>query len=175
MRLVGDIGGTNVRFAVAEPGGHPNNARKLPIARYPGLVEAAQDYLSGGPSVEEAVLAVAGPVLGDEVRFTNSAWRFSIDDVRQRLSLRRLVVVNDLVAQALSIAALRADEIATLKPGTRDQGKPALVIAPGTGLGEGFATWDGSRYHAFPSEGGHAIPESWGVRCGSGSSIRLRC
>lgn len=156
MRLVGDIGGTNVRFAIAEPGGYPNNERKQPIARYPGLVEAAQDYLSGGPRVEEAVLAVAGPVLGDEVRFTNSAWRFSIDDVRQRLGFRRLVVVNDLVAQALSIAALQADEIATLKPGTRDPGRPVLVIAPGTGLGVAFLLNHAGTPAGIPSEAGHA-------------------
>jgi glucokinase len=30
------------------------------------------------------------------------------------------------------------------------------VIAPGTGLGEAFLTWDGRRYCAQPSEGGHA-------------------
>lgn len=60
MRLVGDIGGTNARFAPAEPGKYPSNARKLPIARYAGLVEAVEDYLSGASPVEEAVLAVAG-------------------------------------------------------------------------------------------------------------------
>jgi glucokinase len=156
MRLVGDIGGTNVRFAIAEPGGHPYDARKLPIARYPGIVEAALDYLSGGPKVEDAVLAVAGPVLGDEVRFINSAWRFSIDDVRQRLGLHRLVVVNDLVAQALSIGALRAEEIATLKPGKRDPGQPVIVIAPGTGLGVAFLLNNAGTSAGIPSEAGHA-------------------
>jgi glucokinase len=156
MRLVGDIGGTNLRFAIAEPGRHPENARKQPIARYPGLVEAVEDYLSGAPMVEEAVLAVAGPVLGDEVRFTNSPWRFSIDDVRRRLGLQRLVVINDLVAQALSIAALRADEIATLKSGRRDPGQPALVIAPGTGLGVAFLVNNTGTRAGIPSEAGHA-------------------
>jgi len=81
MRLVGDIGGTNARFAIAEPRGHPYNARKLPIARYPCFLEAVEDYLSDVPRVEEAVLAVAGPVLGDEVAFSNSPWRFSIEGV----------------------------------------------------------------------------------------------
>src|SRR5690242_11858605 len=117
MRLVGDIGGTNARFAIAEPGKSPRNVRKLPAAQYPSLVEAAEDYLSGAPMVEEAVLAVAGPVLGDEVRFSNSGWRFSIEDVRRRLGLRRLVVINDLVAQALSVAALQPDEISSVKGG----------------------------------------------------------
>ena len=67
MRLVGDIGGTNARFAIAESGKYPHDVRKLPAAQYPNLVEAAEDYLSGAPKVEEAVLAVAGPVLADEL------------------------------------------------------------------------------------------------------------
>src|SRR5262249_24516730 len=96
MRLVGDIGGTNARFAIAEPGMHPFNARKLPVANYPGLLEAAKDYLCGVPTPEEAVFAVAGPVLGDEVAFSNSAWHFSIADVQRRLGLRKLIVINDL-------------------------------------------------------------------------------
>jgi len=114
MRLVADIGGTNARFAIMEPGKYPSNVRKLPIAHYPGLVEAVDDYLSGVPMLEEAVLAVAGPVLGDEVAFSNSAWRFSIDDVRKRLGLRRLVVINDLIAHALSVAVLCLYEVGTL-------------------------------------------------------------
>jgi glucokinase len=37
----------------------------------------------------------------------------------------------------------------------RPQGAIA-VIAPGTGLGEAYLTWDGDAYRAHPSEGGHA-------------------
>jgi glucokinase len=155
MRLVGDIGGTNARFAIAEPGRHPNNARKLPIAQYTGIAEAVEYYLSG-QTVEEAVLAVAGPVLGDEVTFTNSAWRFSIEDVRQRLGLRRLIVINDLVAQALSVTALPAHEIGSLKSGMRDPKQPALVIAPGTGLGVAFLLNNAGTFVGIASEAGHA-------------------
>jgi glucokinase len=28
-------------------------------------------------------------------------------------------------------------------------------VAPGTGLGEAFLVWNGDRYSAYPSEGGH--------------------
>jgi glucokinase len=156
MRLVGDIGGTNARFAIAEPGKYPQDVRKLPAAQYPSLVEAAEDYLSGAPMVEEAVLAVAGPVFGDEVRFSNSAWRFSIDDVRRRLGLHKLVVINDLVAQALSVAALQPDEISSVKAGTRDPTQPSLVIGPGTGLGVAFLLNQAGTFVGLPSEAGHA-------------------
>src|SRR5215471_15636544 len=156
MRLVGDIGGTNARFAIAEPGKYPSEVRKLPVAQYPSLVEAVEDYQSGAPIVEEAVLAVAGPVLGDEVRFSNSAWRFSIEDVRRQLGLRKLIVINDLVAQALSFAALQPDEISSLKSGTRDPGQPSLVIGPGTGLGIAFLLNKAGTLIGLPSEAGHA-------------------
>jgi glucokinase len=156
MRLVGDIGGTNARFAIAEAGKYPLNARKVPITHYPGLVEAVEDYLSAVPMVEEAVLAVAGPVRGDEVTFSNSSWRFSINDVRKRLGLRRLVVINDLVAHAFSVAALAPDEIGSLKLGTRDPTRPALVIGPGTGLGVAFLLNNAGALVGIPSEAGHA-------------------
>jgi len=156
MRLVGDIGGTNARFAIAEPGKYPHDARKLPAAQYPSLAEAAEDYLSRVPMVDEAVLAVAGPVLGDEVRFSNSGWRFSIEDVRRRLGLRKLIVINDLIAQALSFAALQPDEIGSLKSGTRDPAQPAVVIGPGTGLGVAFLLNSAGTLVGLPSEAGHA-------------------
>ncbi|MGY3607967.1 MULTISPECIES: glucokinase [unclassified Bradyrhizobium] len=156
MRLVGDIGGTNARFAIAEPGSHPSDARKLPVAHYPGLVEAVEDYLSGVPMLEEAVLAVAGPVLGDEVTFSNSSWHFSIADVRRRLGLRKLIVINDLLAQALSVAALQPDEICSVKAGTRDPSQPSLVIGPGTGLGVAFLLNNTGTLVGLPSEAGHA-------------------
>ncbi|MDQ8731097.1 glucokinase [Bradyrhizobium sp. LHD-71] len=156
MRLVGDIGGTNARFGIAEPGNQPSNVRKLAIAQYPGLVEAVQDYLSGVPMLDEAVLAVAGPIVGDEVAFSNSAWRFSIEDVRIRLGLRRLVIINDLVAHALSVASLSPDEIGALKSGTRDPRQPVLVIGPGTGLGVAFLLNNAGTLVGVPSEAGHA-------------------
>src|SRR5262245_25051246 len=156
MRLVGDIGGTNARFAITEPGSHPSNVRKMPTADYPGLAEAAEDYLSGVPMLEEAVLAVAGPVLGDEVAFSNSSWRFSIDGVRKRLGLRRLVVINDLVAHALSVAALPPDEVSSLKSGTRNPRQPALVIAPGTGLCSAFFVNNAGTRVSVASDAVHA-------------------
>ena len=156
MRLVGDIGGTNARFAIAEPGRSPANVRKLPKSHYPGLVEAVEDYLSGIPMPDEAVLAVAGPVVGDEVAFTNSAWRFSIQDVRKRLGLRRLVIINDLLAHALCVPALSAEEIGSLKSGTRDPGQPAVVMGPGTGLGVAFLLNNAGKVVGMPSEAGHA-------------------
>jgi glucokinase len=155
MRLIGDIGGTNARFALCEAGGVPQDERKLPVARHPGLIEAAQTYLAGR-AVDEAVFAVATPVLGDEVAFTNSPWRFTIPDARDRLGLRRLMIINDFVAQAAAIRGLGQEDIRLLKPGTTRAGRPRVVIGPGTGLGVAFLLEDGAKARVLSSEAGHA-------------------
>lgn len=164
-RLVGDIGGTNARFALCGPDGTVREERKLPVAGYPGLIEAAEDYLAGR-QVRDAVFAVATPVLGDAVAFTNSPWRFSIRAARERLGLRDLAVINDFVAQATAIPALGGEDLRALKPGEAKAGRPRLVIGPGTGLGVAFLIPDGlipdgaasagQGWRVSPSEGGHA-------------------
>ena len=156
MRLVGDIGGTNARFAIAEHGHHPVEVRKMPVAQYTGLIEAAQEYLLGRPHIKEAVLAVAAPVVGDQIKFTNNSWGFSIDEIRHRLGVGRLVVINDLVAHAWSLAALDAHEVASLKTGMPEPAQPIAVIAPGTGLGVSFLVKAGGALAGLPSEAGHA-------------------
>jgi glucokinase len=155
LRLIGDIGGTNARFALSESGEAPQDERKLSVAQHPGLIEAAQAYL-GGRAVEEAVFAVATPVLGDEVAFTNSPWRFAISEAQERLGLRRLTVINDFVAQAAAIRGLGAADIRGLKPGTARPGRPRVVIGPGTGLGVAFLLDDGAKARVLPSEAGHS-------------------
>jgi len=154
MRLVGDIGGTNARFALCEPGGMPQGEAKLSVESHPGLIEAAESYLDGR-RVEEAVFAVATPVLGDQVAFTNSPWRFSIAQAKERLGLDRLLVINDFVAQASAIEGLGRSDTRALKPGEPRPGRPRVVIGPGTGLGVAFLTGEGAATRVLASEAGH--------------------
>ncbi|WP_159997556.1 glucokinase [Roseomonas sp. 18066] len=156
LRLIGDIGGTNARFALCRAGGLPEAERKLPVEDHAGLVEAAQAYLEGR-AVEEAVLAVATPVLGDAIAFTNSPWRFSIQAAERALGLRKLTIINDFVAQAAAIPLLEARDMVVLQAGEARPRRPRLVIGPGTGLGVAFLQEDSSgRHQILPSEGGHA-------------------
>lgn len=154
-RLIGDIGGTNARFALCDTDGRIHDERKLAVADHPGLIEAARAYLDGR-DVDDAVLAVATPVLGDAVAFTNSPWRFSIAQARESLGLRHLSVINDFVAQATAIPGLGAADLREVKRGERKPGKPVVVIGPGTGLGVAFLFPEGEGWRVVPSEGGHA-------------------
>lgn len=166
LRLVGDIGGTHARFALCGapdgPDGLPRAERKLVVAEHAGLVEAAQAYLAALPAAEraavtEAVLAVATPVLGDAVAFTNSPWRFSVAAAEKALGLERLTVINDFVAQAAAVTILGPQDLAVLRPGSTKPGGAAVVLGPGTGLGVAFVLREPGRPpRILPSEGGHA-------------------
>ncbi|MFD1109731.1 glucokinase [Pseudoroseomonas ludipueritiae] len=155
MRLVGDIGGTNARFALCGPDGIVREERKLPVRDYPGLIEAAQAYLAGR-AVDEAVFAVATPVLDDAVALTNSSWRFTVSEARESLGLRKLSVINDFVAQACAVQSLQRADFQQIKAGTAAPGRPCLVIGPGTGLGVAFLLWEGERARVLASEAGHS-------------------
>jgi len=159
VRLVGDIGGTHARFAlIGDRSADPQHQSTLRCADHEDLAAAVESYLDaiGRPRVMEAALAVATPVLGDSLKFTNNDWRFSIAQTRQRLGLNRLLVVNDLVALALAVPHLRQDELRQLGPGQSAPGSPIAVLGVGTGLGTAGLMQAGENARvAIPGEGGH--------------------
>lgn len=159
MLLVGDIGGTKIDLAVIDPDAGPRApvARaQLPSADFPSLEDAARSFLAGvDATVSRACFAVAGPVLGGQVRTTNLPWVLAEEALASALGLEAVTLINDLEAIALSVPLLTPDDLHTLNQGEALPGGAIAVIAPGTGLGEAFLTWDGERYRAHASEGGH--------------------
>jgi glucokinase len=61
-----------------------------------------------------------------------------------------------LEAIARAVPILRPSDVHTINAGEAVPKGAIAVIASGTGLGESFLTWDGSRYLAHSSEGGHS-------------------
>ena len=157
--LVGDIGGTNARFALWRDG-QLESVRVLPTVDYPRPEDAIRAYLQGiGQSVEalQAVcLACAGPVSGDEFAFTNNHWRLSRTLFCQDLGLSDLLLINDFSAMALGMTRLREGELIEVCPGQSAAGRARLVIGPGTGLGVATLLPVGEgMWQAMPGEGGH--------------------
>ena len=109
MRLLADIGGTNIRFALLADGpARPERELSLRCADFDGLEQAARHYLSqaGDPPISEAAIDVATAVTSDLVKLTNSPWAFSIEQTKRQLALKRLLVLNDFTALALSLPML---------------------------------------------------------------------
>ncbi|HEY9238025.1 MAG TPA: glucokinase, partial [Burkholderiaceae bacterium] len=116
-RLLGDVGGTNARFAWQDGDGAPlRDIATIPTADHPSMAAALAHYLHG---LERAAppwcaIGIANPITGDRVQMTNSHWSFSIDAVRRELGFERLVVINDFTALALALPDLAAADLRQL-------------------------------------------------------------
>ncbi|MEY3975213.1 MAG: Glucokinase, partial [Pseudomonadota bacterium] len=153
--LVGDIGGTHARFALYEGGVDGNGElhlhRTLSAGAHPTFDQAIRTYLDG-VAIDAASLigggfAVAAPLDGGVVRFTNSPWSFVGSELQSALKLSRLTVINDFEALALRVPSLSIEERLTLRSGKSEAQAAKLVLGPGTGLGVAGIV-------SLPSEGG---------------------
>ncbi len=156
--LIGDIGGTNARFALVDNGAvyEVESLRDSDYATFQAAIEA---YLKmvGGPRISNAAFAFAGPITGDRAQLTNrTEWSFSTEQLRRALGFERLTVVNDFYANALSLPALESDDLFQVGTGEPLPFHNKLVLGPGSGLGVAIVAWDGSNWLPLPGEGGHA-------------------
>ena len=162
MVIAGDIGGTKTDLAIfsSEAGPHvPLAENKFHSADYPSLQAIVKEFLSKVEKrVERACFAVAGPVIGGRVKTTNLPWVIEDTALAQalNLNLKSVNLINDLEAVARAVPILRPSDVQTINSGEPVPKGAIAVIAPGTGLGESFLTWDGSGYLPHSSEGGHA-------------------
>jgi glucokinase len=162
MLIAGDIGGTKTDLAIfsSEAGPHsPLAQARMHSADYPSLQAIVKKFLAKAKKpVDRACFAVAGPVIGGRVKTTNLPWVIEETSLARELNLnvKSVHLINDLEAIARAIPILRPSDVETINTGEPVHRGAIAVIAPGTGLGESFLTWDGSRYLAHSSEGGHS-------------------
>lgn len=158
VSLVGDIGGTNARFALVDEGSRqPRDDQTVRCAQFAGLEQAIRAYLAGhgNPTISQAALDVATGITGDFVQLTNGPWGFSIEQTRRALGLERLHVTNDFTALALSVPTLVPQELRQIGGGAAVAGTPMAVIGPGTGLGVSGLIPAGDHWIPLQGEGGH--------------------
>jgi glucokinase len=159
-RLMGDVGGTNARFAVQEaPGAEPTQVVTYPSVEYATIADALKAYVTQLSCARplQAAIGIANPIVGDHVQMTNFHWSFSIEAVRQALGFNRLLLINDFTALALSLPALQPEHLKRIGAnGTADRVGAIGLIGPGTGLGVSGLLHDTSG-HTLPlgGEGGH--------------------
>jgi glucokinase len=160
MLIAGDIGGTKTDLAIysSEAGPHaPLAETEVRSADYPSLQAMVKEFLAKVKlTVTTACFDVAGPVIDGHVKTTNLPWVMDERSLARDLNLESVRLINDLEAVARSVPILRAQDLVTLNEGQAVERGPIAIIAPGTGLGESFLTWDGTRYQAHSSEGGHS-------------------
>jgi glucokinase len=155
--LAGDIGGTNSRlgiFRVDHSQCRLIFEKTFLSKNYPSLEMIFGEFLRGQKRIASACLGVAGPVTSGRVKATNLPWLIAVRSLQKELSLRRVEIINDLVANAYGIFTLKKSDVQILNTGRIRKGNAAILSA-GTGLGEAILFWNGKRHIPSPSEGGH--------------------
>ena len=160
MLIAGDIGGTKTLLALYDA----SSGARSPIAQaefhsgnYQSLDDMVGTFIDQAKHpVEAACFDVAGPVIGGRAHLTNLPWVLDKSAMARSLGLKRVILLNDLKAVAYAVPHLIAEDVHTINEGRAERHGPMGVIAPGTGLGEAFLVWDGGKYTACSSEGGHA-------------------
>lgn len=159
--LVGDVGGTNARFAIARlVEGRPvlEHHESFPASEHPTFLGGVKAFIDGcGVKPSGGVIAVAGPVTDGEIDLTNSPWRVSETELRT-LGLNPIRLINDFEALAWGAPVVPDDMLASLGGPTEGDAHAAIaVLGPGTGFGVSALVRDGRGGEmAMPSEGGHA-------------------
>ena len=161
--VVIDAGGTHARFALASIGADGAIALGEPVTLHTDDFATPEDAWrefarrSPGGEPRAAAIAIAGPVTGDTVPMTNSAWVLRIAAFKHSLGLERVTVLNDFGAVAHAVARAPADQLVHIAGPDRPlpERGTVSVIGPGTGLGVAHFHRFAGGYHVQATEGGH--------------------
>jgi len=154
---VGDIGGTNTRLALFDPGSGALSAVRNYLNRdYGSLEEIIAEWLAElkDTAPGDCCLAVAAPPFEDRVSMLNIDWSFSISEIADRFGFRRMRCVNDFEGNAYALSQLGDEDLVALRPGT-PRCRRFAVVGPGTGLGGATLEYCLDTPVAGASEPGH--------------------
>ncbi len=158
--LAADIGGTKSELALFPlAGGEKEVLRQERYANADfSCIEEIIDHFirESGQRPQYACLAVAGLVSGSKAQMTNLSWRIDCRLLEARFGFKRALVINDMTALSSSLTMLQPGDLLTIQPGDGLGGEVRGILAPGTGLGEGFVVELGGRQFVRGSEGGHS-------------------
>ncbi len=158
--LAADIGGTKSALAIFDLDSDLKSGSLVQSvyasSDFTGIEELVRAFLEESGQVPAyACLAVAGVVRHGQAQMTNLPWIISEQGLSERFGLARVWLVNDLTALCASLPLLRNSDFLELQQGKAEPNGVQAVIAPGTGLGEGFLLRIGESVRAQGSEGGH--------------------
>jgi len=156
--LAVDIGGTKTEvglFHSGDPSFTPVVKKRYSSRQAGGVEEIINDFLDGNKIRCQAIsLGVAGVVDKQSARVTNLPWQIHRDNLAS-LGFTAVSMINDMTAVAASLPLLADDDLYCLQRGTGSSDSVRAVLAPGTGLGEGFLLFSKDLYFPRGTEGGH--------------------
>ena len=155
--LVGDIGGTNARFAIADPGGKLSHVKVLQVADHENFDDALAVYVDQLETVPDVLcIASAGVSRGDTIVLTNAPWSLGERALGTRFGFHAVRLINDFQAQARFSGDMVVDGCLEIKPGQPVESAPVLTVGPGTGFGQSLFV-PGDPPKVLATEGGHRL------------------
>lgn len=154
--LIGDIGGTHLRFAWANAGKIATGDTLL-TAKFGSLEDAVTHFLSMQKrKPAAAAFSVAGIIMDGRAEMTNVDWVMEESSLARALGVKHVRIINDFAAAALGVPHLKDIELTKIGGGEPRADAPKAVIGPGTGLGVGGLVPDGrGGFIPISGEGGH--------------------
>ena len=154
--LLADVGGTNVRFALAH-GTRIGTPITLATQAHPDLPAALAHAMLAlcAPALHAVAVCAAGPARDGRIELTNCAWQVSEAALRDATGVRDPLLVNDFTALAAALPALGRGDLRTLGGGAPEPGAARAVIGPGTGLGVSGLICGRHGEAYLSGEGGH--------------------
>jgi len=156
--VLADVGGTNVRFAIARDGKLGPIAH-MKVADYSQFGDALSVFLSRQATetpVRRAVLAAAGAVGDGHCALTNNRWVIVADELSARFGFSSVHIINDFEAIAWSLPRLAAEDLCRVGGRAAKASAPKVVLGPGTGLGVAAYVCAKGGDIVIASESGHA-------------------
>lgn len=164
LMLAADVGGTHARIGLLRAYPHNQPPTELlawqvyECTKWPRLGDILEDFLSRQAGdrrdIARCALAVAGYLRGDELVAENLCWPIRISELRARLRLERLDIVNDFEALACACQFLSPSDGIAVMDAAGGAG-PTVVVGPGTGLGCAALLPSAAGAVVMPSEAGH--------------------
>jgi len=158
VNIIADIGGTNMRVAIAGEHGDISAIEIYACADYAGLAEVLNNFIEKHQLHNKdisACLAIACPVDKDLIVMTNLPWQFSQQALKAQLQLHELVLINDFTAIAHAIPQLTDSQKVQIGIGEVIADKPISICGPGTGLGVANLVPLNQGWLSLSGEGGH--------------------
>ncbi len=157
--ICGDIGGTKTLLRAVGTGSHtsePHLEKRYDSCAYSSFDEVLDDFLRHLSTLPQAIcLAIAGPVVNQQVTLTNLDWHVSAEHIQKQFSIPAVSILNDFEAVAHAIAVLRDEDQVTLQTGSPQPSTTRVVLGAGTGMGVAWLVNRDNQTIILPTEAGH--------------------
>lgn len=158
MDLIADIGATNTRCGLVDDKGQVLAPEFFKNKDFSGVEHVLRTYLErrrASDRPRRAAVAIAAPIVGDDVDMVNRGWRFSRTALAEALGLTQLSLINDFAAIAWALPSLGPEHIRQVGGGEPVPRAPMVALGPGTGLGVSSVVPSTDGWTVVQGEGGH--------------------